>query len=284
MKGLSSGTRKLQEPKGKEDKINKDIRIMLIDDHELVRYGLRRMLEEEEDMDVVGDYANAEEAFSRIRMLSPDIVLMDTQMSGMNGIEATHSLKRNGLGYDVDVVMLAESADYRVEALKAGASGYLLKDITRAGLTQAIREVYRSKHLPDDHKGFVEETIELIVPPPTNAALLLRFMCQLEKRLHDSYNYVSIMHTVGSWDWGIVITILVWPTGLDSLLNELANMPEVEKVVEKPLARDAFSSFRKKFRVLPRLSISPSKRITVNLKETVMARQGLVGVLNQREG
>jgi len=233
------------------------------------------MLEPEEDMEVVGDCANAEEAFSKMTRLYPDIVLMDAQMPGMNGIKATRSLKRDGLDYDSDVIILAESADYRAEALEAGAASYLIKDVTRAELTQAIREVYWSKQLPDDRKDLVEEAVELVVPPPANAAQLLRFMCQLEEKFHDNYdNYASIMRTVSSWNRGTVITILLEPNRLPNLLDKLGNMPEVEKVEEEPLARGASSSFPKKFGTLPWSSISPSKRIRVTLKETVMARHG----------
>ena len=104
--------------------MNKNIRILLVDDNELVRHGLRHMLEPEENMEVVGDCSNAEEAFSKIARLCPDIVLMDIQMPGMNGIEALRSLKRNGLDYSGDVIMLADSLNYRVEALQAGAASY----------------------------------------------------------------------------------------------------------------------------------------------------------------
>ena len=97
---------------------------MLIDDQEIVRYGLRSMLEQEEDMEVVDDWSNAQEAFCKIANFCPDIVLMDIQLPGMNVIEAMRSLKRNGLDYSGDVIMLADSLNYRVEALQAGAASY----------------------------------------------------------------------------------------------------------------------------------------------------------------
>jgi len=258
--------------------MKKAIRILLVDDHELVRHGLRHMLELEEDIEVVGDYSGVEEAFPEMARLSPDIILMDAEMPGVNGIDATRSLKRNGLNYDGDVIVLAESVDYRAEAVEAGAASYLLKDITRAELTQAVREVYWSKQSPEGREGFVNETVELVIPPPANATWLLRFMCQLEERLHG--NHASIMHTVGSWHLGTIITISLKPTALSGLLYQLGNMPEVQKVEEKGLARDVFSSFSKKFGILSRLSSRPSKRISITLKETSTARQESATVSN----
>ena len=143
-----------------------------------------------------------------------------------------------------------------------------------AELAETMREVYWSRQFPDDRKGLGEEVVELVDPPPADAARLLRFMCQLEERLHDKYyNYASIMHTAGSWHRGTVITILLKPARLSGLLDKLGNIPEVEKVEEQPLARDASASFPKKFGVLPMSSISPGKRIRVTLKETEMARK-----------
>jgi len=264
--------------------MNEHIRILLVDDHELVRYGLQRMLEPEEDMEVVGDYASAEEAFSEMARLCPDIVLMDTQMPGMDGLEATRSLKINGLDYNGDVIILAESVDYGVEAMEAGAASCLFKDVTHAELVQTIREVYWNKQSPGDRKRLVEEAVELVVPPTANAARLLRFMCQLEENLRDkdedNRNYASIMHTVGSWDWGTVITLTLRPTRFSTLLDKLGNMPEVEKIEEEPPAGGDLSSLPNKFRVLPRSSINPSRRIRVTLKQTNMANHKVTTVLS----
>jgi len=108
--------------------------------------------------------------------------------------------------------------------------------------------------------------IELAVPPSTNATQLFRFMCQLDERLHSDYNSTSIMHTVGSWDRGTVITISLSHGSLANVLDKIRGMSEVEKVEEEELARDAFSRSPMKFGSLPSLSISSSKRICLTLK------------------
>jgi len=236
--------------------MNKAIRVLLVDDFEVVRYGLRYMLTAEEDMDVVGD-CDAEEASSEIARLYPDIVL-----TGMTGI--IRSLKRN-LDYG-GVIVLAESLDYRAEALEAGAASYLLKDVTRVELAQAIRQVYSNRPL------VVKEAVELVIPPPHNAAQVLRFICQLGEILHD--NSASILWAVFPRDCDTVITTQLQPTTFSSLVITLANMPEVEKVEEEPLAEGAFSRLPKRLRFLLNSGISPRKRVVhVTLKETGIAQK-----------
>lgn len=254
--------------------MNKHIRILIIHDQEIARHGLQSMLELE-NMQAVGECDSAEEACDKVNMLHPDIVLIRAVMPGMNGIEATRSLKGTRIGYDGDVIMLAESVDYRAEALRTGAASCLLEDVTSAELADAIRQVFWSKHSPEE---FVEEAVELIVPPSANPAQILRFVCQIEKRIQN-YGYADIMHTVGSWDHGTVITVLVQSGRLSSFLDELGNMPEVEKVEEQP-ARYNSVSFLKKSRLLLRLGISPCKKVRVILQETGMASdEGLFSYL-----
>jgi len=229
------------------------------------------MLEAEEDMKVVGDYASAEEALFEMIRLRCDIVIMGAWMPGINWLEATRSLKGNKIYFDVDVIILAESELYRAEAMEAGVAGYFLKDITCTELAQAIRQVYRNSHSLKESDDLIEEAVELVIPPPANAACLLRFMHQLAEILHDGF--ASIICTVGSWDRGTVITIQPYGTTHSSLIVALANIAEVEKVEEEPLAKGAFPHFAKKFSLLPSLGINPSTRIRVTLKESVTAKQ-----------
>jgi len=253
-------------------KENKAIRIVLIDRREFVRHGLRIILESEEDMGVVGDYASTEEALSEIPGLHHDITLIGTQMPGMNMIEAIRKLKRNGLNHSSDVIILGDSVDYREDVLEAGAASYLLSDITRAELTQAIRQVYQNSHPLKECGHPVDETIELVIPPSADAAQLLRFMCQLEEILHDdSTSFANIIYTVGSWNCSTVISLRIQHDASFSLPIMLTNMPDVEKVEEEPLVRDVPPSVLKKFGFLSKSNISPSKTICVTLKETGMA-------------
>ena len=113
------------------------IRVFIVDDHEMVRVGLRRMLELEEDLEVVGEAGSAEEALGLVEALSPHVILMDIKMPNVNGLDATRHLKSRGLQGEVIVLSLHE--EYLAQAIEAGATGYLVKDVKRDELVDAIR-------------------------------------------------------------------------------------------------------------------------------------------------
>ncbi|NQT48323.1 MAG: response regulator transcription factor [Chloroflexi bacterium] len=240
--------------------MKRQIEVLLVDDHEVVRQGLRRILESAEDIKIVGDCSNAQEAFAQIIELCPDIVLMGTQMPGMNGIEATRHLKKNGMNSDLDVIILAESVDYAVDALEAGASGYLLKDTRGTELAEVIRQVCLNESMRQKHDNPVEERVDLVLPPSTDAAQTMKFVDQVEKQLH-----ASIMQTVGSPDSGAVITIMLEHDTALNLLDKLREIPDVETAEESSLARDSISN--RVAKVWDRLSsrASCSERILVTL-------------------
>lgn len=119
------------------------IRVLLVDDHQVVREGLRRMLGLEDDIHVVGEAASMEEALKMAELHSPDVVLMDIKMPGVDGVEATRRLKEKQPA--CNIIMLTLYEEYIAEAIKAGAAGYLLKDIKREELSQAIRVAYQGQ-------------------------------------------------------------------------------------------------------------------------------------------
>jgi DNA-binding NarL/FixJ family response regulator len=237
--------------------MKKDIKILLVDDHELVRRGLRRMLESEEDIEVVGDAGNAEEAYSQVETLSPDVVLMDVKMPGTNGVEATRVLKEKKPS--CKVLMLTLYEEYLAESIEAGADGYLLKDAKCSELTQAIRQVYQSKRPLEERGGLIEE-VDLVIPPPADTAQVLRFISRVEKVLG-----ASIRQTIGSQGWGTNITVLVQPAPLTILLHKLKSIPNVEKAEEEGEQPTAKGGFLKRFRGQSRPSPSPRKRVLITL-------------------
>jgi len=116
------------------------INILLVDDHRVVREGLRRMLELENDFRVVGEVSDAQEVLNQVKTLSPEVVLMDIKMPGGDGITLTRRLKEEHPS--CNVIMLTLYDEYLTQAIEAGAVGYLLKDIEREELIRAIRAIH----------------------------------------------------------------------------------------------------------------------------------------------
>ena len=125
------------------------INLMVVDDHEVVRTGLRAILEPEDDIRVVGEAGSAAEAIREAERLSPDVILMDVRMAGMNGIEACRLIK--SAHPEVSVLMLTSYSEDNavISAVVAGASGYLLKNVGRADLLKTIRAVASGQNLLD---------------------------------------------------------------------------------------------------------------------------------------
>ncbi len=121
------------------------IRVLLADDHQLVRSGLAALLAGSEDIDVVGTAANGAEAVEMAREFTPDVVLMDLVMPGMDGVEATRRLVADLP--EVQVVVLTSFSDQEriIAALDAGAIGYLLKDVDPAELVRGVRAAARGE-------------------------------------------------------------------------------------------------------------------------------------------
>jgi len=119
----------------------KKIAVLLVDDHAVVRQGLRALLEAEGDIAVVGEAQNGREAVVLAKKTLPDVVLMDLAMPGMNGLEATRQIVRNVTSARVLVLTSYGDDDYVAQLMEAGATGYLLKQTAAADLLKAIREV-----------------------------------------------------------------------------------------------------------------------------------------------
>lgn len=123
------------------------IRVLLADDQELVRSGFRLILELADGIEVVGDAADGREAVQLAKELQPDVVLMDVRMPEVDGIEATRRLRQAGVEAHVLVLTTFDLDEYVYAAMRAGASGFLLKDAPREQLVEAVRTVARGDAL-----------------------------------------------------------------------------------------------------------------------------------------
>jgi DNA-binding NarL/FixJ family response regulator len=117
------------------------VRVLLADDQALVRGGFRLILEAREDVEVVGEAEDGAEAVELTRTLQPDVVLMDVRMPNLNGVEATRRIVESGAAARIIILTTFDLDEYVYEALRAGASAFLLKDVRPAQLVEAVRVV-----------------------------------------------------------------------------------------------------------------------------------------------
>jgi len=121
--------------------------LIIADDHELARAGFRMMLSGEAGIEVVGEAANGREALELCILHQPDLALLDMRMPEMDGLAATRAIKHSCPKTAVIIVTMHENPDYLFEALKAGAAGYLLKDVSQQDVTSAVKGVLRGETL-----------------------------------------------------------------------------------------------------------------------------------------
>jgi two-component system response regulator NreC len=139
----------------------KKIRVLLAEDHTIVRQGIAALLRSESDMEVVGEASNGIEAIELAKKLSPDVILMDIGMRQLNGLEATREIKRLFPSMKILVLTMHDNEEWILQILRAGASGYLIKDLAMTDLISALRAVYQGDSYlsPSISKMVIEEYI-----------------------------------------------------------------------------------------------------------------------------
>ena len=120
---------------------NAPIRLAIVDDHELTRKSLQNMLADERDIEIVGEAANGRQALLLCSRLMPDLILMDVRMPEMDGLAATKEIKQKYPQTSIMMLTMHENPDYLLEALKAGAAGYVLKDAPQDEIIEAVSRV-----------------------------------------------------------------------------------------------------------------------------------------------
>jgi two-component system, NarL family, response regulator NreC len=153
------------------------IRILLADDHTVVRDGLRALLEKQVDMTVVAEAADGRESVRLAEEHSPDVVVMDIAMPNMNGIEATRRIMEHNPGCAIVILSMHQDESYVLRSLKAGAKGYLLKDSLRGDVIDAIRAVSQGR-------SFLTRKVSRLLQED--------YVLQMERRgLEDSYDLLT---------------------------------------------------------------------------------------------
>ena len=137
------------------------IRVLLVEDHTIVRKGLRSLLDGEAGIEVIGEAEDGREAVEKVQQLLPDVVLMDIAMPGLNGLEATRQIKKRFPEVQVLILTMHANEEYIFQILRAGASGYVVKQVAPTELISAIRAAYRGESFlsPSISKKVIQEYI-----------------------------------------------------------------------------------------------------------------------------
>ncbi len=171
-------------------KSSPSIKVLIVDDHQVVREGLRRIMELDDDITVIGEASNGEEAISQAVLLSPDVIVMDLKMPEMDGISATTEIKKKLPEANILVLTLFAEGFIR-EAFEAGASGYILKDSNSEQISNAIHQVNDclSPIAPSLSRGLVVEFAAL--SRSTRSSLLTKRQKEI---------LMQIANGVSSWE------------------------------------------------------------------------------------
>lgn len=141
-----------------------NIRVLVVDDHTLIRQGIVGLLESQPDIEVVAEAGSAPEALAAATRLAPDVVLMDVSMPGTSGLEATRSIRAGSPATRVLILTIHDREDYLYEALRAGASGYVLKGADVQELLRAVRSAARGEMYlyPGATKTLIEDYVRSV--------------------------------------------------------------------------------------------------------------------------
>jgi DNA-binding NarL/FixJ family response regulator len=205
------------------------VRVVIADDQALVRGGFRMIIDARDDMDVVGEAGDGEEAVALVESEAPDVVLMDIRMPGVDGIEATRRIVASGSGARVVVLTTYDVDEYVFAALRAGASGFMLKDVRPAELVDAIRVVAEGEALlaPSVTRRLLDRFAD-VVPDRTATPADLE---ELTEREVEVLRFVALALSNTEIARRLHLTEATVKTHVSSILRKLGLRDRVQAVV-----------------------------------------------------
>lgn len=173
--------------------MNDHIRVLLVDDQELIRYGLRLVIDAQADLQVVGEASDGDEAVQAALRLTPDVILMDVRMRNMNGIDATREIMRALPQSRILVLTTYDNDEFAFGALQAGAAGFLLKNTRPQQLTDAIRTVSAGDAVvsPRVTAKLIELAVDQLAAPPADTPAASDALSSLSEREREVFILVA---------------------------------------------------------------------------------------------
>ena len=175
------------------------VRLLITDDHTLVRAGIRALLTEFEAYTVIGEASDGQEALNLCALLQPEVVLMDIAMKGMGGLEALLQIRRDFPNIKVIMLSMHASEEYVLQALRNGAAGYLMKDAAREELKLALDSVVRGETYlsPRVSKSVVEEYLHRVNAKENSAEILSPRQQDILRRIAEGQSTKEIAYQLG---------------------------------------------------------------------------------------
>ena len=206
------------------------IRVVIADDQALVRGGFRMILDAKEDMDVVGEAGDGAEAVALVADSEPDVVLMDVRMPGVDGIEATQRIAGSGSRARIIILTTHDLDEYVLAALRAGASGFLLKDVRPSDLVESIRVVARGDALlaPSVTRRLLDRFADVLDDRGSETAPLME---ELTEREVEVLRLVALALSNAEIAARLVLTEATVKTHVSSILRKLDLRDRVQAVV-----------------------------------------------------
>ena len=205
------------------------VRVLIADDQALVRGGFRMILEAKEDMEVVGEAGDGAEAVELVERLQPDVVLMDVRMPDVDGIEATRHIVAFGSSARIVILTTYDVDEYVFAALRAGASGFLLKDVRPPDLTEAIRVVARGDALLAP--GVTRRLLDRFAGVLPDGSARPADLDELTEREVEVLRFVALALSNAEIASRLVLTEATVKTHVSSVLRKLGLRDRVQAVV-----------------------------------------------------
>jgi DNA-binding NarL/FixJ family response regulator len=160
------------------------IKVLLADDHGVVRSGIRSLLETENDIEVIGEASNGQEALAKAKILQPNLIIIDVRMPVLNGIEATRKIRQEVPDTRVLVLSMHDDEEYVLQALECGASGYLLKDASKDEFLKAVKMIHQGEmYFSGELSGVLVSGFRRKTPSETSEAAIDYDLTKREKQI-----------------------------------------------------------------------------------------------------
>lgn len=166
--------------------MSKKIKVMLVDDHVLIREGIKQILELEEDIVVVGQARDGEEAFEKVEILNPEVILLDINMPNVNGIETLRKFKDFGIESKIIMLTIHEDREYIMKTLNLGADGYILKDSSADSFIEGIRDVVGGNQ-------YIQPRIEKLLSMNSNNKSINEALEKINKLTKREYEVLTLI-------------------------------------------------------------------------------------------